>query len=186
VASTAERLKQRRLDRMRLGQAVCDYVVLPSDRETRMCIVPLTEAQYLQALNKVAQLPNDENLAGVAVKDRVQGQEILVRAIREEKDFSQQVFDTVEEMLEMLDVGDVDELIDRYNEMVHKSSPALDSIPMGEIEEIKKALQIMEWSELSGPAWYALKRFLFRIMPSPLLDNTLGSTSTSSSTTTSE
>jgi hypothetical protein len=56
VASTADKIRERRLERMRLGQAVCDFVTLPSDSETRLCIVPLTEAQYLQALEKVSEM----------------------------------------------------------------------------------------------------------------------------------
>jgi len=186
MASTAEKLRERRLDRMRLGQAVCDYVTVPSDPEMRLCIVPLTEAEYLQALNKVASLALQDNLAGVSVRDRVQSQEILIRAIREEDDLTQKVFTSIEEMMEMLDVADIDELIDRYNEMVEKSSPSLDGIPQEELENLKKSLQTMDWNELSGPAWYAAKRFLSKIMPVPLLVNSHGSTSTNSLTTTSE
>jgi hypothetical protein len=171
---------------MRLGQAVCDYVTLPSDPETRLAIVPLTEAQYLQALNKVAEVPRLDDMAGAAIKDRVQSQEILVRAIREEKDLTQQVFDTVDEMMEAFEVQDVDHVIDSYNEMVEKTSPVLDGIPKEELENLKKALQTMDWNELSGSAWYAARRFLSRIMPSPLLDNSLGSGSIKSSTTTNE
>lgn len=186
VASTADKIRERRLERMRLGQAVCDFVTLPSDSETRLCIVPLTEAQYLQALEKVSEMHIADDLAGMSVRDRRQAQEILVRAIREEQTLTEQVFHTVEEMLDTLNVEDIDELIDRYQEMVEKSSPSLDAIPADEIENLKKALQEMDWSALSGPAWYALKRFLSRIMPSPLLDNWPGSISTNSSTTTSE
>lgn len=186
MASTADKIRERRLERMRLGQAVCDFVTLPSDSETRLCIVPLTEAQYLQALEKVSEMHIADDLAGMSVRDRRQAQEILVRAIREEQTLTEQVFHTVEEMLDTLNVEDIDELIDRYQEMVEKSSPSLDAIPADEIENLKKALQEMDWSALSGPAWYALKRFLSRIMPSPLLDNWPGSISTNSSTTTSE
>lgn len=186
MGTTVEKIRQRRLDRMRLGQAVCDYVPLPSDSEIRHCIVPLTEAQYLQVLNKVASLTLKDDLAGMAVRDRVQGQEILVRAIREESDLTQQVYMSVEEMMEVLSVEDIDELLDRYNEMVEKSSPRLDGIAKEEFEELKKALQTMDWSELSGPAWYAAKRFLSKVMPKPLLDSWPGSISTNSSTTTSE
>jgi len=183
---TAERIRERRLDRMRLGQAVCDYVALPSDPETRLCIVPLTEAEYLQVLAKVSKLTVPDDLAGVSVRDRTQVVEILVRAIREEGDLSQHVFESIEEMLESMEVRDVDELFDRYSEMTERSSPSLDSIPDEELENVKKALQTMDWSALSGPAWYACKRFLSQIIPSPLLDNFAGSLSTNSSTTTSE
>jgi hypothetical protein len=184
--TTAELIRERRLEKMRLGQAVCEYVTLPSDSETRLCIVPLTEAQYMQVLAKVAKLTLPDDMAGVSVRDRTQVIEILARAIREENDLQQRVFETTEEMLEAIEVADVDELIDRYNEMVERSSPSMDSIPDEELENVKKALQTMEWKDLSGPAWYACKRFLSRILPSPLLDNFSGSLSTRSSTTTSE
>lgn len=186
MASTAEKIRTRRLDRMRLGQAVCDVVTLLSDPEMKLFIVPLTEADYKQVIEKVAELNLIDNLAGAQVRDRTQAQEILVRAIREENDLTQHVFEDVDEMMATLEVQDVDELIDHYNEMVEKSSPSIDGIPPEEIENVKKALQTMDWSELSGRSWYALKRFLSTIMPAPLLVNWPGSTLTNSSTTTSE
>jgi hypothetical protein len=184
--NTAEKIKARRLDRMRLGQSVCDYVTLPSDSEVRLAIVPLTEAEYLSALNKVADVPRPDDLAGASIKDRIQSQEILVRAIREEEDLTKQVFQTSAEMLEVLEVQDVDHVVDMYNEMVEKSSPVLDRMPPEEFDALKKALQTMDWNELSGSAWYAAKRFLSRIMPQPLLVNSDGSGSISNSTTTSD
>src|SRR4029077_15953826 len=169
-----------------LGQAVCDFISLPSDPEIRLAIVPLTEAEYLQALNKVAEVPRPDDLAGAAIKDRTQSQEIPVRAIREEKNLEDQVFDDVNEMMETLEVQDIDHAIDMYNEMTDKSSPAIDQIPPEELENLKKALQEMDWNALSGRAWYAARRFLSTIMPQPLLANSLGSGSIKPSTTTSE
>jgi len=171
---------------MRLGQAVCDFVTLPSDSEIRIPIVPLTEAQYRQVLEKVAEMELADNLSGVMVRERVQAQEILVRAIREEKDLTDPAYENVEEMNEDLEQMDIDELFDRYQEMVAKASPTLDGIPPEELENLKKVLQTMDWNALSGRAWYAAKRFLSEIMPSPLLDNSLGSISTNSLTTTNE
>lgn len=186
MASTAMKIKERRLERMRLGQAVCDYVALISDPETRLCMVPLTEAQYRQVLEAVAHLDMQDNLAGMSVRDRVQAQEILVRAIREESDLTQRVYDDINEMMEDLDQVDIDELFDKYQEMTEKASPSLEGIPPEELERLKKALQTMDWNALSGRAWYAAKRFLSEIMPTPLLDNSPGFTSTNSPTTTSE
>jgi len=184
MATTAEKIKERKLERMRLGQSVCDYVTLPSDPEVRLAIVPLTEAEYLQALNKVSEVPQGDDLAGAAIKDRVTSQEILVRAIREERDLTKMVFDDVIELMDTLEVQDVDFCLDMYNEMIEKSSPAIDGIPPQELENLKKALQEMDWSVLSGPAWYAARRFLSHIIPSPLLDNSPGFGSTKSLTTT--
>lgn len=186
MASTAEKIRERRLERMRLGQAVCDFVPLISDPESRLTIVPLTEAQYRQVLEKVAILDQPDNVAGMAVRDRVQAQEILVRAIREESDLTQRAYNDLDEMLEDLDQLDIDELFDRYQEMNEKASPSLEGISPKELVELKKLLQTMDWNALSGRAWYAAKRFLSEIIPTPLLDNSLGSTSTNLLTTTSE
>jgi len=171
---------------MRLGQAVCDYVTLPSDSEIRICIVPLTEAQYLQVLEKVANMSLADDMAGLQIRDRVQATEILVRAIREEDNLTVQVYQTANDMREDLEQHDIDHVFDCYSEMIEKSSPTLEGIPPEEFDNLKKALQEMDWSVLSGGAWYAAKRFLSRISPSPLLDNSPGSTSTNSSTTTSD
>lgn len=171
---------------MRLGQAVCDFVPLVSDPEIRLAIVPLTEAEYLQALEAVAAIPGRDDLANSAMRDRRQAQEILARSIREPEDLTDRVYSTVEDLQEDLDVRDIDELFFRYQEMVHTSSPAADGIPPSEFEALKKALMEMDMNALSGPAWYALKRFLSTVTPSPLLDNNSGFTSISSSTTTNE
>ncbi len=180
---TREKIRERRLDRMRLGQTVCDFVEIPSDDEIRLCIVPLTEAQFLQALEKVRDVKANDDLPGMAIRDRVQAQEILVRAIREEADLTRMVYSTTEEMLEDLEVADIDALIDGYNEMIAKSSPSLDGISQEEIEDIKKVLEAMDWSALSGRSWYAAKRFLSTISPEQLRGNSLGSTSINSATT---
>jgi hypothetical protein len=186
VATTKDKIQERRLDRMRLGQAVCDYVTLPSDPEVRLSIIPLTEAEYLQALEKVRDVTAADDLAGMQIRHRVQAQEILVRAIREEADLTQRVFNSTEEMLETLEVADIDEIMVGYNEMIAKASPSIDGIPPEEFDELKKLLQEMDWNELSGRAWFAAKHFLSLISPRPLMDNSLGLTSIKSSTTTRE
>jgi hypothetical protein len=188
--ATKEKLKKRRLDRMRLGQAVCDWVVLPSDPETRMAVVPLSEADYISVLNKVATMEFRDDMAGLAMRERVQSQEILIHAIREPDDFSRKVYATVEELIDEENGGltqiDVDEAIEVYNEMIHVGSPAIDGIPPGEFVELKKVLQEMDWNALSGRQWYAAKRFLSAISPRPLLDNSLGYGSTQKLTTTND
>lgn len=177
---------------MRLGQTVCDFVALPSDPEIRVAIVPLTEAEYWKVLNEINEVGLPDDLAGVTIKDRVRAQQTLVWAIREPEDLSQRVYVDTEEMDAStamqadLEVGDIDEIIDRYNEMVEKASPAIDGIPPEELEQVKKVLQEMDWNELSGSAWFALKRFLSRISLAQRMVKSPGSTSTNSSTTTSE
>lgn len=182
-SSTRAKIRERRLERMRLGQAVCDYVVLPSDPEIRLCIVPLTEADYRRVLEKISKLDAADDLAGAAVKDRTQSEEILVRSIREEHDLTQRVYDDIDEMLEDLEVHDIDHVIDAYNEMIERASPSIEGLTEEDMARLKKALAEMDWNALSGSAWYAAKRFLSKITPQPLLDSWPGSTSTSLSIT---
>lgn len=184
--STREKIRERRLDRMRLGQAACDFVTLPSDPEIRVAIVPLTEADYRNVLQKISDMSVADDMAGAMLKDRVQAQEILVRSIREEHNLSQRIYDDVEDLLEDFEVEDVDHAIDCYNEMMDKSSPSLQGITEQELENLKKALQEMDWKELNGSSWYAAKRFLSRLSQQRLPASLFGSTSTSSAITTND
>lgn len=184
--STREKIHERRLERMRLGQAACDFVTLPSDEEIRVAVVPLTEADYRNVLEKVGKLGIPDDLSGVQLKERVQAQEILVRAIREEHDLSQRVYENVDDLMNDFDVGDVDHAISVYNEMVHTSSPSLDGIASEEFDALKKVLLRMDWNDLSGPAWFAAKRFLSRISPQLQQARLPGSFSTNSAITTSD
>jgi hypothetical protein len=183
--STREKIKQRRLDRMRLGQSAADVVTLPSDSEIKLYIVPLREGEFLSALEAVASYrPPVDEIAAYQLRERRQAQEILVRAIREPHNLQQQVYQDVDELMEDLDITDVDECIDNYNLMVEKSSPSIEGIPPEELEELKKVLQEVDWNALSGRAWYAAKRFLSEIGDQLLLVSSRGSGSTNSSTTT--
>lgn len=181
MATTKDKIRERRLERMRLGQAVAEVVPLPSDSEIKLHIVPLTEADFINALNAVAAVEKSgDEIAGYALRERKQAQEVLARAIREPDDLRQRVFASVDEMNEELDVGDIDKLWDEYNYMTAQSSPSLDAIPNEELVRLKELLQTMDWNALSGKAWYAARRFLSEISPMPLLVNSPGSGSTNS------
>lgn len=188
--SLREEIRNRRLERMRLGQAVCDYVTLPSDNETRVAIVPLIEADYTNVLNQVANMKLEDDLAGLSLRDRMQTQLLLVYAIRYPNDLSKRVYETREQLLDPdqggLEQVDIDECYDGYQQLIATASPSIDGIPPEEFAELKKVFLEMDWSALSGRQWYAFKRFLSVISPSPLLDNSPGFGSTSKSTTTSD
>lgn len=186
MASTKDKIRERKLDRMRQGQAVADVVSLTSDPEIKFYIVPLTEAEYTQVLQEVANTAAPADFAGMQIRDRVHARGIIVRAVREPSDLSKPVFDDVDEMMQDLEATDIDDIYLKYQEMSISSSPSLDGISEEELDDVKKALQTMDWNELSGRSWFALKHFLGTIMPSPLLDNSPGFTSTNSSITTSE
>ena len=186
MATTRDKIAERRLAKMRMGQAVCEFAILPSDKETRFALVPLTEAEYMQALEAVSVMVIPDNLVGAELMDRRRAQETLIRSIREESDLTQRVFDDVDDLMEVCDVADIDFLIDEYNRMTANSSPSVDGISPEEFRNLKELLQTMDWNALSGRAWYEARRFLLTITPSPLLDNSPGLSSTSQLTTKSD
>lgn len=183
---TAEKIRERKLNRMRLGQAVADLHYLPSDEEIQVALVPLTEAEYVEAIEITANRPIPETIAGAGVRDRYNQAEVLVRAIREPSDHSQRMFESIEEMQTAIEVSDINFLMDAYFEMVESSSPKIDSISPEELEDVKKVLQEIDLKELSGRQWYALRRFLLSVTPTLLQDSLRGFGSMSKLTTTNE
>ncbi len=184
--ATKDNLKERKLERMRLGQAVCEIVPLNSDPEIKFALVPLSEAEYRTAFAAAARYDVPDNMTGLQLRDRVLSSELLVQSLREHNDLMTKAFDSVEEMIspEALTSDDVDQLIDEFNEMTEKSNPSLDGIPPEEFEALKKFLPRLDWNDLSGRSWYAAKRFLGALILDGLLrDNFRGSISTNQLTT---
>ena len=187
ATATKELLRERQLDRMRAGQAIAEIVPLVSDPEIRVALVPLREADYKQALSVVARIDMADTMAALQYRDRVNTQELLARSLRDPSNLDERLFSSAEEMIDLLEVADIDRLIDDFNEMSDKSNPSLDGIPDEEFVALKKVLQVMDWSALSGKSWFAAKRFLGALTMQGLLsDNSPGSTSTNPLTTTSE
>lgn len=179
---TLERLKERRLDRMRQGQAVAERYPIPSDPEVAYSLVPLLESEYEMALQIAMNILAPENQAGMELRERIQSKEILAFAIRQPGDLSERIFNSGEEVGQVLEIQDINFLMDMYLEMVDRTSPTLDGIPDEELDNLKKVLQEIQWSELSGKQWYAAKRFLISIFPDLLTDKLLGFSSTNNST----
>lgn len=158
-----ELYQERRLARMRAGQTVFEVVELFSDPETRLALVPLTDAEFQNALTVAAshiEIPDTDH--GVVLKDRIQANGVILKSAREVDDITKPFFQTYEEVA-MLDKADIDYLIDWYQQMVANSSPSIDGLTEEQVDELKKVLSTMDWSELSGQQWYAAKRFLMTL-----------------------
>jgi hypothetical protein len=175
--ATADELIAERLARMRLGQAACDIIPLLSNPERRVAIVPLLEADYLNALKMVISygVP-DDTLAGRQYNDRKMQEAVLAMAVRElPPNLDQKMFKDTEQLSQALDDVDVTHIYDRYLEMSSRFSPMITSIPEEEYQTLKKVLQEINWKEASSQALYALHRLLKSVAPQLLLDSTLGS-----------
>jgi hypothetical protein len=178
MGRTGDQIKERRAARMRLGQATAEIVSLLSDPEMQVAIVPLTEGEYQKALDVAAAVDAPENTMGILAREERQKAEMLSYACREVDDFTQRAWNSGERLAEGLDQADVNHLWDIYMEMVSTISPSILGLGTEEFEAVKKALQTMDWNELSGTQWWALERFLLSISPILPTDSRPGSSST--------
>lgn len=164
--------KGRKLERLRLGQSTCEIHTL-SDEETRIALVPLTEGEYSNSLHEADKLMVSDGPSGFAYRDEIQRQWILFYACREVSDLENKFFEKMDQVGE-LDKMDVNALYDLYLEMVATTSPSLMGLSEEDFADLKDLLPRIEWSALSGPAWYAADRFLRLIQPQLLMDRSSG------------
>lgn len=159
-----EKVRQLRFDRMRQGQNGAEIVEPPSFKgEIRFALIPLTELEYDRCLQEGSFVEAGNNPAGFMLRDRTINAALLAASIRNPDDLDERVFANAEEIQSHLGPEDLNFLLDTYQEMVDKSSPYIDGFSEAEVEEAKKALQQIRWSELYGRQWFALKRFLSTI-----------------------
>ena len=175
---SAEDLKRRRIERMRLGQATSEIVTLP-EAELRFALVPLTEREFDMGISYSASIEVDDNYGGAEARDRAQMHSDIFHAARTVEDLSVQYFSSIEAVKE-LDLEDINKITQMYVNMSLETSPTLDGLSDEDLDELKKASETIVWSELSGPRWIALKHYLLLTSPTLLMDKLSGSISTDS------
>jgi hypothetical protein len=183
MSQIAEKIKELRFHRMRLGQAVGEIVALPSDPEVKFAIVPLTEAEHEQCLQVITNLTVPDSMIGAMRIERRGQTEGLFRALRDPENLEERAFDSWEEMIESLEIADVNLLHDTLLEISETDNPSPGQFTEEELDEIKKALAGVDLNEQSGKQWYALKRYLSSHGLTLLPASSLGSTSNNSSIT---
>lgn len=172
--ATLEKIRERRIERMRLGQNALEIVLLPSDSEVRIGLVPLTEAEYDTCMRLTSELNVAENVAGAGVMDRHEKREVVFRAAREPSDPHKHIFDSVDQMMENIEPEDLNVLYDRYVEMSTQYSPHVAQLSDEEVDFLKEFFANCQWKDLSGRQLYALNRFILAHSPGQLSDNLPG------------
>jgi hypothetical protein len=180
VSKTADKIRELRFNRMRLGAAAGRVEALPSQPEIKVAVVPLTEAEHEQCMEIVTAMEAPETMIGAMSRDRRNQNEALFRALRDPENFEERAFDDRDEMMEALEVQDSNFLMDVLLEISETDNPAPGEFTEEELDEVKKVLEGVDLNVLSGRQWYALKRFLSTLGLTLLPANSVGSTSTNS------
>lgn len=177
--SRIDEYKERKLERLRLGQAACEITAIPSDPDIRVALVPLTEGEYSNSLYESEKLGTSATPAGAALADEIQRKYVIFYATRVMGELQVRFFDEFADVDE-LDAADINHLYDVYLELVAQSSPSLMGLGEDDFTSLKALLPRIAWNELSGPQWYAAQRFLNSIQPNLLQASLSGSPSTES------
>lgn len=181
-----------RMTRMRLGQQAFEWLELPSLKgldgvtPVRVAQVPLTEAEVQQGLMAAAMLEIPDNMAGYTARNRASQTSDVWLSMREPDNLTELVFGSVDEMCDTLEPTDIDLAVDSLAVMMDYASPALDGLDEKAVEDLKKDFAAMDWSELSGRRWAAVKLCCQILVPELLQAKLSGFSSTASLTTTSD
>lgn len=172
--------------RMRQGQDVGEPVTIPSMPHIRVALVPLTEGESQAGIVLAAQLDVMDNSAGFHARNRIALQSDIFHAAREMGDLSIKVFESMDEMIGLLDGSDIDVLADNLAVLMDYASPSVDGLSNEDLDALKKAFGETDWSALSGRQWAALKLACQALFPDLLRARSLGTSSIDSVTETSD
>jgi hypothetical protein len=177
-----------RLARMRQGQEVGEFVDIPSIPDSRVCLVPLNEAELTLGLEYAAAKGDSspDSFSGIQVRSRHAIHSDIWHAAREPSDIHTRVFESIEEMVEQLDPADIDYLNMHLAALMNNASPAMDGLSVDDLDFLGEAWRKITLSELTGRQWAAAKVSLSILLPELLRGRLSGRTSTDGSTTTSE
>lgn len=170
-----------RLKRMRQGQEVPEYVNIPSMEGIRVALVPLTEAEEDRSTAASASIDAPDNIAGFRRRDRERLRWNVWQAMRDPGNLSGPLYESVAEMIGELEPFDLESLGQELALVMDYASPAVDGLSPEVLDELKKACWAINWNELSGKPWAAVKLCLSTLLPELLQGKSLGITSTDSS-----
>lgn len=175
-----------RLRRIRQGQDAPEWGHIPTMPEIRVALVPLLEKEIQASLIAAAAVDAPDNALGMQYRARVAQQWDLWQAIRLIEDPDKKVYASVDEMIEILEPEDIDSLYDQLTVLMDYASPSLEGLSKEDINELKNAFVLIDWKELSGRRWSALRVCLSHLLPELLLARQPSTTSTPSLTTRNE
>src|SRR3954464_13990023 len=93
---SATEIKQRRIERMRLGQTSATIESFVTDPEQRVALVPLTQGQYIVSLQVAGALPLDDNIATRVAREEMRRFEVFAVSCREVEDLTKPYFENGE------------------------------------------------------------------------------------------
>lgn len=185
--STLDKMREvSRLKRIRMGQDAPEWGHIPSMPEIRVALVPLLEKETQASLAAAAGVEAPDNALGMQFRARVAQQWDVWQAVREIDTPDKLLWQSVDQMEEMIEPDDLDSLHEQLTVLMDYASPGLEGLTEADLAELKNAFVLTDWSALTGRRWSALRLCLSHLLPELLLARPPSTTSTPSLTTRSE
>lgn len=175
-----------RIKRIRQGQDAPEWASIPSMPEIRIVLVPLLEKESQASLAAAAGIEVADNPLGMQVRARTAQEWDVWQAARKLEEPDKKVWVSVEQMVDMLEPDDIDSLHDQLSILMDYASPTLEGLSDEDLAELKNGFVLIDWKELTGRRWSALRVCLSYLLPDLLLAKPASTTSTPSSITRSE
>lgn len=187
MSSVLEKMRETsRLRRIRMGQDAPEWATIPSMPEIRVALVPLLERETQLSLAAAAGVEAPDNALGMQYRARVAQQWDVWQAVRDIDNPDEFIWKSVEQMNEFLEPDDVDALHDQLAVLMDYASPSLEGLTEQDLADLKNGFVLINWNELTGRRWSALRLCLSHLLPELLLGKSPSTTFTPSSTARSE
>lgn len=131
--------------------------------EEKIALVILTSDQVQAAKIAAQDYIKEHNIEDEDYQEIENQRQIVYRALRDKDNLSKQIASSYEELIETLDNMEIQFLFVEYTMLTTESSPFLNSVNDEQFNQLKKTLEEMKLSDLSGPSLAALRFFLLTL-----------------------
>lgn len=149
------------LQKIRNGKKNHKIVNFPGTEE-KVAMVILSSNVTTDCMLKTEKYSQEKNITDPIYKDIVLQQYLVYEFLRDKDNLDIKVSDSIDDVRE-LDVSELAYLVTEYNQLSTENSPFLSAVSAEEFELLKKTLQEIQLSDLSGESLVTLKSFLMKL-----------------------
>ena len=151
------------LQRLKQGKKNNKLVNFPGTEE-KVALVILPSNELSDAAIKAEDYIKSRNITDDNDKNIVNQAQVVYRALRDKDDVNKKLADSFDEFFSTLDYTEIQYFMVEYSLLTTESSPFLNAVNEETFDTLKKTLEKIQLSDLSGPSLIALRNFLLTLV----------------------
>jgi uncharacterized membrane protein YgaE (UPF0421/DUF939 family) len=151
------------LQRLKQGKKNSKLVNFPGTEE-KVALVILPSNEISDATIKAEDYIKQHNIVDEDDISIVNQAFLVYKALRDKDDLKKPLADSFEEFYSTLDNLEIQYFMVEYSLLTNESSPFLNAVSEETFEELKKTLEKIKLSDLSGPSLISLRNFLLTLV----------------------